>query len=55
MKEEEKEAQDPVCGMSIDKDEAAATYEYEGETYYFCGEGCREEFAADPDQYAHQR
>jgi Cu+-exporting ATPase len=55
MSAEEKEAQDPVCGMSFDKDEAAATMEYEGEVYYFCGESCKEEFAANPDQYAHTR
>ncbi len=48
---QEKEAQDPVCGMTVDKDEAS-TFEYEGETYYFCCDSCREEFAADPDQYA---
>jgi hypothetical protein len=27
---------DPVCGMDIKEDEAAARYEYKGQTYYFC-------------------
>jgi adenylate cyclase len=42
---------DPVCGMRIDTDDAAATVEYEGETYYFCSEACREAFVAGPDSY----
>lgn len=43
---------DPVCGMRIDTDDAAATAEYEGETYYFCSQGCRDTFVADPMSYA---
>jgi Cu+-exporting ATPase len=39
---------DPVCGMRVDPDDAAATAEYEGETYYFCSEVCRDAFLADP-------
>ena len=31
---------DPVCGMSVEEDSAAATYEYEGVTYYFCAVDC---------------
>ena len=27
---------DPVCGMRIDTDDAVATAEHEGKTYYFC-------------------
>ena len=42
---------DPVCGMSVDPDSAAASFEYEGETYYFCREQCRTKFAAAPEQY----
>src|SRR5215218_6279391 len=30
---------DPVCGMEIDTDAAAASEEYQGKTYYFCSEG----------------
>jgi Cu+-exporting ATPase len=43
---------DPVCGMRIDSDDAAATAEYEGKTYYFCSEACRDRFEADPASYA---
>jgi putative ABC transport system ATP-binding protein len=35
---------DPVCGMSIERDKAAATLEYGGRTYYFCSVGCKREF-----------
>ena len=44
-------AKDPVCGMSVKKEGAKYTYDYKGTTYYFCGEGCKTEFAKDPDKY----
>lgn len=43
---------DPVCGMRIDADDAAATAEYEGKTYYFCSQICHDAFVADPAAYA---
>jgi Cu+-exporting ATPase len=42
---------DPVCEMEIDPEAAAGTSEYEGTTYYFCAEGCKKEFDADPQKY----
>lgn len=42
---------DPVCGMKIDGDDAAATAEHEGTTYYFCSQGCHDAFVADPGLY----
>jgi Cu+-exporting ATPase len=42
---------DPVCGMEIDPSNAAASEEYEGQTYYFCSQSCHEKFLADPGQY----
>ena len=42
---------DPVCGMRIDTEDAVATVEYEGKTYYFCSRACREAFLADPPSY----
>ena len=38
-------AVDPVCGMSVERERAAATMEWEGTTYYFCSRGCRSEYA----------
>jgi len=37
-------ATDPVCGMSIEREQAAAALEVAGTTYYFCSKGCRAEF-----------
>jgi YHS domain-containing protein len=42
---------DPVCGMEFEKSKAAATAEYNGETYYFCMTGCKDKFLSDPAKY----
>lgn len=39
---------DPVCGMTVVKAEAKATFDHNGETYYFCSTGCKDAFAKDP-------
>jgi P-type Cu+ transporter len=39
---------DPVCGMTIDAAEAAATVDYDGRTYHFCAEGCARRFRENP-------
>ena len=42
---------DPVCGMQVDPKTAAASYEHEGKTYYFCAPGCKAAFEKDPEKY----
>lgn len=42
---------DPVCGMTVDPDEAAANVDHEGEVYYFCCHGCADSFRIDPASY----
>src|ERR1043166_1652423 len=42
---------DPVCKMFVLPETAAANYEYQGKTYYFCMPGCRDKFAADPERF----
>lgn len=42
---------DPVCGMEVDEETAAATSEYQGQTYYFCAPGCKAAFDKDPEKY----
>ncbi|MBI2762567.1 MAG: YHS domain-containing protein [Chloroflexi bacterium] len=37
---------DPVCGMMIRPEDAAATEEHEGRTFYFCSHGCHNRRAA---------
>jgi uncharacterized protein len=44
-------AVDPVCGMTIDRHAGKPTVVYEGRTYYFCGEGCKARFEAEPERY----
>jgi Cu+-exporting ATPase len=39
---------DPVCGMDVDPNNAAASYEYQGKTYYFCSTVCYDKFKAEP-------
>ena len=42
---------DPVCGMRIDPDDAAATAQFEGNSYYFCSQVCHDAFVADPASF----
>ena len=44
---------DPVCGMTVNPDSAAGSYEHNGTTYYFCATHCLNKFKADPDAYLH--
>jgi P-type Cu+ transporter len=44
-------ATDPVCGMTVQPEDAAATLRQNGETYHFCSEGCLEKFRQDPARY----
>lgn len=40
-----------TTGKTMKKSEAKATYEYNGKTYYFCCNGCKEAFVKDPEKY----
>ncbi len=44
-------ALDPVCGMTVRPERAAATSEHAGVTYYFCCSGCKTKFDADPQRF----
>jgi len=37
--------------MEVDRKQAAATAEYEGESYFFCSVSCRDRFEQDPEKY----
>src|SRR6266700_7349604 len=47
----EHRVKDPVCGMTVDPQNAAGLYEYKGQTFFFCSIGCREKFKADPERF----
>jgi len=42
---------DPVCGMQVDDKKAAASLSYQGQTYYFCCEGCQRRFEKNPEAH----
>lgn len=42
---------DEVCGMTIDRQTATASFEFEGRRYYFCSQRCKRLFAEHPDWY----
>ena len=45
-------AVDPVCGMEVDMDNpGGGTWDYNGQSYYFCGPGCNRAFQKDPEGY----
>jgi YHS domain-containing protein/uncharacterized membrane protein YraQ (UPF0718 family) len=48
------QAIDPVCGMAVDPVTASVRASYGGQTYYFCGAGCRDQFTIDPSGFARQ-
>ncbi|HEX6845133.1 MAG TPA: YHS domain-containing protein [Actinomycetota bacterium] len=49
--EEEHVMIDPVCGMAVEPATAAAAWDHEGTTYFFCSVGCFERFREDPERF----
>ncbi len=43
-------ATDPVCGMTVERDKSVL-FEWLGQEFYFCAQGCRNEFASDPERF----
>ncbi len=48
------DARDPICGMMVDSATASERV-YDGESYFFCCEGCAEKFEADPAEALKRR
>jgi Cu+-exporting ATPase len=42
---------DPVCGMKVDPDHSAGSFEYQGTTYYFCSTHCLHRFRENPESF----
>ena len=42
---------DPVCHMRVDPESAAGSFEFEGQTYYFCAKHCLHKFTQNPKQF----
>ena len=49
---ETKLVKDAVCGMNVDPATSTIKAEYESKSYYFCSEGCKEKFEANPAEFA---
>ena len=39
-----KSATDPVCGMQVTIKDGVRSQDYDGETFYFCSDGCQEKY-----------
>lgn len=42
---------DPVCGMSVVPESAAAHFDFGGTRYFFCCTACQERFVREPERY----
>ena len=42
---------DPVCGMEVNPEDAAAAWQHAGTTYYLCSVRCMERFREDPERF----
>lgn len=51
FKRKQEATKDPVCGMAVTPETAAAKETRGGMTYYFCSKGCQQKFNADPAKY----
>ena len=42
---------DPVCGMAVVPGSKGIITTIDGETFYFCAEGCRQSFEKNPNKF----
>src|SRR5215208_4067128 len=42
---------DPVCGMTVNPNTAAGSFDYQGTTYYFCSTHCLHRFRENPESF----
>lgn len=43
---------DPVCKMEVNEQDSPAQSKFQGQTYYFCSQECKEKFDQSPGEYA---
>jgi YHS domain-containing protein len=46
---------DPVCGMAVVTGIKEIITTIDGETYYFCAEGCRQSFEKNPNKFLNSK
>jgi YHS domain-containing protein len=44
-------AKDPVCGMDVEPGRTRLVAIYQGHSYWFCANACREAFEKNPQKY----
>ncbi len=49
--EENQEAKDPICGMTVEIETALYKSESDGKAFYFCCGACKQTFDSQPDKY----
>lgn len=47
----QKDAKDPICGMTVEKSKAKHKAEFQGKMFYFCCAGCKQKFELSPERY----
>lgn len=47
----ETSVKDPVCGMTVNRSNAAGSISHDGKGYFFCSQGCLQKFRSDPQKY----
>lgn len=52
MESEASSTRDPVCGMEVKRQNAAAATEYQGQMFFFCRVECKNQFDENPERYA---
>jgi Cu+-exporting ATPase len=45
---------DPVCGATVEENQAAGSTTYAGQAYFFCSKECLRNFQLDPGFYIGQ-
>ena len=43
---------DPVCGQKVEEELSTIQADYDGRTFHFCSEECKEIFQVNPEQYS---
>lgn len=46
---------DPVCGMEVEPGRTRLVAIYQGHSYWFCAEGCRNAFETNPKKYLERK
>ena len=49
--DQHKNATDPVCGMTVDSSTSKRRFTYKGTDYFFCSDGCKTRFEAEPEKF----